>query len=231
MSVFAGVLGRPFDILLEILEAKPVAIAEAAIEGPFDQDFEFAQAEHRDGGLPALPDKAMRLGSNFVEGIAEKSGDQGPIQFPSHHQHGERLAHAGPDVLFGIRVEDDLVERLRIAIEDRRDDAMGGARDAVAEDRIDFVLRTFRQACQRSVGGFLSPLAEQMEDEEQRRRLRTVGRVERQIGIDFAKEPSRHVARMPPAAPPLASPQRGLAGRGPINLKGQFLKRVWVAFE
>ena len=102
-------------------------------------------------------------------------GNQRPVEVTPEHQHGERLAHAGPDEFVGIRVENDLVERLRIAIEDRRHDAMGGAGDAVAENRIEFVFRTSQHPSQRSVGGFLSPFAEQMKDEKQGGRLCPVG--------------------------------------------------------
>jgi hypothetical protein len=86
-------------------------VDEAAIEGPLDQNFEFAQTEHRDGTLPALPDKGSRLRTQFHERVSEKSAHQIPIEFPSQHQHGERFAHSGPDKLVGFRVQNDLIER------------------------------------------------------------------------------------------------------------------------
>jgi len=55
-----------------------------------------------------------------------------------------------------------------------------------AKDRVQFVFPTPEQSCQWSVGGFLPPLAEQMEDEEQRRRLCPVRRVEGQIRNRFS---------------------------------------------
>jgi len=55
--------------------------------------------------------------------------------------------------LLGIGVQDDVVERLRIAIEDGRDDAVTGRGDAVTEDPIDFTARKPQQTCQRSVSG------------------------------------------------------------------------------
>src|ERR1700730_15299542 len=90
---------------------------------------------------------------------------------------------------------------------------MRRTRDGVAKDCID------QQACQWPVGGLLSPLAEQMEDEEQRCGLRPVGRVERQIRIDFAKEDRNDLGtlrrcRLYLVAPLLANHQRGLTGGG-----------------
>jgi hypothetical protein len=42
----------------------------------------------------------------------------------------------------GVRVQDDLVKRVGIAVEDRRHDAVTGGRDAVTEDRIDLLAGT-----------------------------------------------------------------------------------------
>ena len=61
MSWFARSLYCPFEIPLEMLEAKPLRVDEAAIEDPLNEDFQFAQAEHRDGALPASPDIALGL--------------------------------------------------------------------------------------------------------------------------------------------------------------------------
>ena len=57
----------------------------------------------------------MRLRLQPHEGVAEKSARQGLIGFPSQHHHGERFAHARSDKLFGLRIEDDFVERLRMS--------------------------------------------------------------------------------------------------------------------
>lgn len=46
------------------------------------------------------------------------------------------------------------------------------------------------------MSGFLAPLAEQMEDEEQRRRLRLVGWIERQIGIDLVEKDRDHLGTL-----------------------------------
>jgi len=113
---------------------------------------------------PARQSIGLRLQPH--EGIAEKSGDKGPMEFSPEHQHGERFAHAGSHKFFGIRVENDLVEWLRIVIEDCRHHAVGSGRDAVAEDCVQFVFPAPEQSCQRSVGGFLPLLAEQMENEK-----------------------------------------------------------------
>jgi hypothetical protein len=73
---------------------------------------------------------------------------------------------------------------------------VGGGRDTVAEDCVEFVFLAPQEPRQRSVGGFFSPLAEQMEDEEQRRRLRSVGRIERQIRIDLVEEGGNHLGAL-----------------------------------
>ena len=49
MSWFARSFDRPLEILLEMLEAEPMLVDETAIKGPFDENLQFAQAEHRDG--------------------------------------------------------------------------------------------------------------------------------------------------------------------------------------
>ena len=49
MSRFTGSFDRPFEVPLEILEAESLPVDEATVEGPFDQYFEFTQAEHRNG--------------------------------------------------------------------------------------------------------------------------------------------------------------------------------------
>jgi hypothetical protein len=47
MSWFIGSLDGPFEIPLEIPETESQPVNEATVEGPFDEDLEFAQAEHR----------------------------------------------------------------------------------------------------------------------------------------------------------------------------------------
>jgi hypothetical protein len=64
-----------------------------------------------------------------------------PVESSPNSDHGEGFAHPRADELFGVRVQDDVEERLRVAIEYRRHDAMAGCRHAVAEDRIDFRAR------------------------------------------------------------------------------------------
>src|SRR5271168_355724 len=116
MARFAGSFDRPSQIPLEILEAEPLLVDKIAIEGPFDQNFQFAQPEHRNCALPALPDMALRLRLQLHEGIAEKSACQGPVKLSLQHHHGEHFAHARSDELLGLRIEDDVVERLRIRL-------------------------------------------------------------------------------------------------------------------
>jgi len=71
--------------------------------------------------------------------------------------------------------------------------AIENYRDGIAEDRFDLMSCTAQHPRQQPVSGFLSPLAEQMEDEEQRCRPRPIRRFERQIGIDFAEEDRDHL--------------------------------------
>jgi hypothetical protein len=70
-----------------MLKAEPMAVNETAIEGPFDEDLEFGEGEHRNGRLPALPDVAFGLWLQFNEGVAEKSAYHIAIEFPTQHQH------------------------------------------------------------------------------------------------------------------------------------------------
>src|SRR5258708_4066083 len=117
MSWFARSFDRPSEIPLEMLEAEPLWVDKTEIESPLDQDFQFTQAKHCDSRLPATPDNAFGLRLQLHEGVAEKSRDQGPIEFPLQHQHRRCFAHAGSNELLGLGVENDLIERLRIAIE------------------------------------------------------------------------------------------------------------------
>src|SRR5437763_13335208 len=101
MHWFARPLDRPFEIPHEMLIAEPLRINETTIEHAFNQDLQFAQTEHRNGALPAIPDKAIRLWPQFHEGVTEKPSRNFSVQFPLYDRHGEYLAHAGPDELVG----------------------------------------------------------------------------------------------------------------------------------
>jgi hypothetical protein len=105
------------------------------------------------------------------ERVAEELACHCPIEFSPHSDHSEGLAHARWDELFGVRVQDDVVERLRVAIEHRRHHAMARRGDPVAKDRIYVTARKSQQTRQWPIRGLLPPFPKQMKDEEQRRRL------------------------------------------------------------
>src|SRR5712691_2485778 len=105
---FARVLDSPSEILLEMLEPENMAVDEAPVERFLYQNFQVAHAEHRNGALPADPEEVLRLRSHLHEGVPKESPGPVPIQFSPRRNHGEGLAHACPDELFGVRVHDDV---------------------------------------------------------------------------------------------------------------------------
>src|SRR6516164_5542885 len=119
-----------------MIETKDVAVNEAPVKSLLDQSFQVSHAEHRNGALPADPGEVLRLRLEVCKGVTQEPTRQYPIQFSPEGDHSERLAHARPDELFGVRVQDDVVEWLRVAIEYRCHDAVAGCGDAVAEDCI-----------------------------------------------------------------------------------------------
>ena len=153
---------RPLDavlqILFEIAAAEKVQLDETAVKGPLDQNSQLAHPEHGNSALPAVPDVARGLGLQFVVRVAQKAPDQIPIEFSAQGDHGEGLAHAGPDEFFGIRIENDVAERLRIAIEQRGHDTVACQGDPVTENRIDLIGGTPQELRQRSVAGLFPPL-------------------------------------------------------------------------
>ena len=119
-----------------MFEPKSLAINESPVEGFLHQNFQVAHAKHCNGALPADPDIALRLWLYLDEGVAEESACHCPIEFSPQGDHGEGFAHARPNEFLGPRVQDDLVEGLRIAIEHCRHHAMARRGDPVAKDRI-----------------------------------------------------------------------------------------------
>src|SRR6266446_1509738 len=109
-----------------MVEPKNVAVNEAPVESLPDQNLQVAHAQHRNGALPADPDVAVCVWSHLDEGVAEKPACHCPIESSPHSDHGEGFAHARSDKLFGVGVQDDVVERLRVAIKNRRHDTVTG---------------------------------------------------------------------------------------------------------
>jgi hypothetical protein len=64
--------------------------------------------------------------------------------------------------MVGVRVQDDAVERLRVAIEYRRYDAVARGGDPIAEDPVNLTARKSQKAYQRSISGFFPPFPEQV---------------------------------------------------------------------
>src|SRR4051794_1219072 len=124
MTRNAGALDRPIEVALEMLEPEPLRIDEATVEGSANQNRQFAQAEHRNGTLPALPDIAAGLRLNLVEGVTEKSRRVGAVDRAPKDQHGERVAHPRPNEFVGLGVQNDRVERLWVAVAHRCHDAV-----------------------------------------------------------------------------------------------------------
>ena len=66
----------------------------------------------------------------------------------------------------------------------------------VAKNGVYLAARAAQQSCEWSVGGFLPPISEQMENEKQWRRFGSLGGRERQKRIDLAKEDRDHLGAL-----------------------------------
>src|ERR1700730_8407276 len=141
------------EVFLEMVESENVAVDEAAVERFLDQDFQVAHAEHRNGALPADPDIGLCLWPHLHEGIAEEAACHCPMESSPNSDHGKGLAHTRPDEFFGLRVQDDVVERLRVAVEHRRHHAMARRGDPVAKNRIYVTARKSKQTRQWPISG------------------------------------------------------------------------------
>jgi len=117
------------EIFLEMVESENVAVDEAAVERFFHQGLQIDHAEHCNGALPTDPDIALCLWSHFSKGIAKKTACHCPVEFSPNSDHSEGFAHARPNEFFGVRVQDDVVERLKVAIEQRRHNAVARGGD------------------------------------------------------------------------------------------------------
>src|SRR3954465_13714059 len=96
MPRIARMLDSPSEILLKIFEPKIVAVNEAAVERLLCQKLQLAHAQHRNRALPTDPDEILPLRLYVPEGVTEKPACQCPIEFSSHRDHGEGLAHSRP---------------------------------------------------------------------------------------------------------------------------------------
>src|SRR5712691_7446522 len=121
-------LDGPLQVSFEMLEAQPARVDIAAPEGLLDERLELDEAEHRDRALPTLPDEAVA--PRLEVGIArpQEARSLCARQLVAQGQHGERLAHPRAYEFVCLRLQDHVVERLRIAIENRGHDPMAGLR-------------------------------------------------------------------------------------------------------
>lgn len=149
------------QIFLELIKAEYLGVDETSVEDPLHQDLQFGEPEQGDRAFPG-PDVAFALRSQL--GIAKKAGGRAAVEFAPQGNHSERLEHASANEFIGIWIEDDVVKRLRITIENRGHDSVAGRGYRISEDL--FGLRAPQQTRERSVGGPFSPFSEQMKDEK-----------------------------------------------------------------
>ena len=138
---FARVPDTAPQSVLEIIEAEKSPVDKTAVESPLYQDLQFMNPKHSDGALPAGPDEAEPLRSQFVEGVAEKARGEISIELAAQRNHGESFAHAGADELLGIGIENNVEEGLRVAVKDRGHDTVAGRSGRVTENCVGFVIR------------------------------------------------------------------------------------------
>jgi hypothetical protein len=101
----------------------------------------------------------------------------------------------------GVLGLDHVVQRLRIAIEHRRHDAMRVLGDGIADSPLQLVRRAAEQAGERAIGGCLPPLSEQMEHEEQGAFQLTSAGLAGQVALDEADQSRRDVVTPRPGRP------------------------------
>src|SRR6202165_2606600 len=103
-----------------MVKSKNLAVNEAPVESLLDQNLKVAHAKHRNGALPADPDEILPLQLQVYKGVAEEPAYTSPLESPPPSDRGDGFSHAGPNELLGFQVQDDVVERLRVAIKSRR---------------------------------------------------------------------------------------------------------------
>jgi hypothetical protein len=100
--------------------------------------------------------------------------------------------HARAHVVVRLGIQDQVIERLRIAVEKRCDDAVAGFGDGIAEHPIQRLPAAAQQAGRQPVGGRFAPFGKQVEGEEQHLGG-CVGLVApAEVVIKFFEQPARH---------------------------------------
>jgi hypothetical protein len=158
----------------------------------FTRSLQIAHAQHCNRALPADPDVALGLWPHLDESFAEELACHRPIEFSPQGDYREGFAQARSKEFFGLRVQNDVVERLRIAIEHCRHHAVAGCCDPVPEDCIYVTARKSQQTSQGPISGLLAPLAEEVENEEERCRFGPCTRVEGKEMLDLLDEQGNH---------------------------------------
>ena len=145
-----------------------------------------------DGVLPSVPDRIAVLGPEQFEASAQEARRFLPRQPCLDGEHGDELAHPRADELVCLAVEDQPVDRLRVAVEDRRHHPVGRLGDGVAEEIVELIAGTGEQSRQRPVGARLAPRAEQMEDDEEVVGAGTGRCAAIEVVVDRAEEHGQH---------------------------------------
>src|SRR5579864_9132463 len=128
-----------------MMETEPRAADELLSEHLLDKRFEVRKTKQCDGALPAIPDKAFVLRIDLRVTGTEEPGCLRARQPAVQRHHSNCFKHPGPDEFLRIRIENDLVERLRIAIENGSHHPMGCVGDGAAEYFVNAVRGTPQQ--------------------------------------------------------------------------------------
>jgi hypothetical protein len=153
------------QIVLEVLEVGHHRIDEATLEGFSHQRLELVHGEQRHRALPAVPDHGIIPGLQLVETRPQKTGKLGSVELAAESEKDEAVEHASAQELVRFGIPDDLVNRVRIAVENIGHDAVAGRSDGIAKDPVD--TGPAQETRQRAIGRFFPPLPKQMEREEE----------------------------------------------------------------
>src|SRR5579872_591383 len=160
------IFDRQLEVLLKMSKRKPGGIDRITRKRPLDERLEFGEAEQSDGTLPTVPDEAFSLWFDVrVAGTQEPRGVHAQ-QLIIACCHREGFAHARSNEFVGLGVKNYLVERIGVAIKNRRHYAVRRHGNGVTKNRVDLIARATQEPRKWSISRFLSPLAEQMKNKE-----------------------------------------------------------------
>ena len=123
--------------------------------------------------------------------IAQEVRCGGARQVATPCQHGNRLTHPRADEFVCLLIQNDVIQRIGIAVENRRHHAVRRLRDRITDDRVEYLAGQPQECRQWPVRRLFAPLTEQMKDKKQRGpgSQRTFERQER---IDAPQEYRNH---------------------------------------